>query len=59
MKFCPECGFRLPVGATKFWTNCGKSLWAGESESNPFQPKVTIPENSFQSLEEDKVKGEF
>ena len=60
MKFCPECGFRLPVGATKFWYNCGKSLWAGESETpNLFQPKVTIPENSFQSLEEDKVKGEF
>ncbi len=61
MKFCPECGFRLPVGATKFCPNCGNSLWTGEPQTpNLFPLKVeNIPGNSFQDLGEDKVKGEF
>src|SRR5215217_2844085 len=61
MKFCPECGLRLPVGATKFCPNCGKSLWTEEQQTpNLFQLKVeNTPENSSQDLGEDKVKGEF
>jgi hypothetical protein len=57
MKFFPECGFRLPMGATKFCPNCGKSLWTGEPQTpNLFQPDVeNILENSFQDLREDKV----
>ena len=61
MKFCPECGFRLPVGATKFCQNCGNKLWTREEEMpNLFQSKVeSFSEKTFQGLGQDKIKGEF
>jgi ribosomal protein S27AE len=33
MKFCPECGSKLPIGTAKFCSNCGASLWATASET--------------------------
>lgn len=28
MKFCSECGSKLPIGTVKFCSSCGASLWA-------------------------------
>jgi Holliday junction resolvase len=37
VKFCPECGWQLPLGSAKFCPNCGKSLWDSTELSNTFE----------------------
>jgi hypothetical protein len=68
MKFCPECGSRLPTGIVESCSNCGTSLWANTtSETNIVaaqQPAEYTPLqqtlSSFDELgKEDGIKGEF
>lgn len=47
MKFCPECGSKLPLGTAKFCPNCGQKLWVEvkelkESTTSSSETKQTV-----------------
>ena len=68
MKFCPECGSRLPIGIVESCSSCGMSLWANiTSETNiaeeqqpaEYTPLQQIPSSFDEREKEDEIKGEF
>ena len=70
MKFCAECGSRLPIGIVESCPNCGTSLWvnitsgtnivAAAQQSAEYIPLQQTPSSSFDELgKEDGSKEEF